>query len=112
MYVLLDDRGKQHKVEKGDIIEIDKIDKPNGETIEFDKVLLFIDGDNVQLGQPYVKGCRVMAKVLEKTKGQKVTIFKKKRRKDYKKKQGHRHKYTKIMIEDISFAEAAKTASN
>ena len=112
MYALLDDRGKQHKVVKGDIIEIDNIDKPDGQTIEFDKVLLFIDGDRVHLGQPYVKGCKVMARVLQKSKGEKVTIFKKKRRKDYKKKQGQRHKYTKIMIEDISFVEAAKTTSN
>ena len=112
MYVLLDDRGKQHKVGKGDIIEIDNIDKPDGETIEFDKVLLFIDGDKVHLGQPYVKGCKVLAKVLQKSKGVKVIIFKKKRRKDYKKKQGQRHKYTKIMIEDISFTDITQTVTN
>lgn len=101
MYAIVDIAGKQFKVEKDKFYYTPLLEGKDGEKIEFDNVLLLDDDSKVKVGTPTVKGSKVTGKILEHVKGDKVIVFKKKRRKGYKKKQGHRQDYTKVLIEDI-----------
>ena len=101
MYAIVDIAGKQFKVEKDRFVYAPSLADEAGASVEFDRVLL-IEGDNgVEVGTPTVSGARVAGTILEHGRGDKVIVFKKKRRKGYKKKQGHRQGYSKIMIDDI-----------
>ncbi|MCF7933275.1 MAG: 50S ribosomal protein L21 [Spirochaetia bacterium] len=101
MYALVEIQGKQYKAQEGAVLTVDKINKETGETVEFDSVLMVSDGDSTQVGQPYVAGAKVTAVLEDQVKGKKVVIFKFKRRKGYKRKQGHRQKYTQLLIKEI-----------
>ena len=102
MYAIVDIAGKQFKVEKDQYIYAPKMEGENGTSVKFENVLL-IDNDNkISVGTPVLKGASVSGKILEDVKGDKEIVFKKKRRKGYAKKTGHRQKYTKVMIEGIS----------
>ena len=101
MYAIVDIAGKQYKVEESKFLYVDKLEGDVDSKIEFDKVLLVDNGD-VAIGAPAIKGATVSAKILSQLKGDKVIVFKKKRRKGYKKKNGHRQGYTKVLIEKIS----------
>ncbi len=101
MYALVEIKGKQYKVEKGSVVTVDRLKNTVGDTVEFDSVLMTSEDGDVKVGQPYLKGVKVRATVTEEKKGKKVIIFKFKRRKNYKKKQGHRQKYSVLKIEDI-----------
>ncbi len=90
MYALVEIKGKQYKALEGAQLTVDKFDIEDGEVLEFDSVLMISDGDKTSVGTPYVEGAKVTAVVNEQIKGKKVTIIKFKRRKGYKKKQGHR----------------------
>ena len=92
--------GKQYKVSEGDVIFVEKINAES-ETVEFDNVLMTIDGDNVTVGAPTVEGAKVTAKVLKNGKAKKVLVFKFKAKKNYRRRQGHRQPYTKLQIEKI-----------
>ena len=92
--------GKQYKVSEGDVIYVEKLNV-EGETVEFDNVLMTIDGDNVTVGAPTVEGAKVTAKVLKNGKAKKVLVFKFKAKKNYRRRQGHRQPYTKLQIEKI-----------
>ena len=92
--------GKQYKVSEGDIIYVEKLNV-EGETVEFDNVLMTIDGDDVTVGAPKVEGAKVTAKVLKNGKAKKVLVFKFKAKKNYRRRQGHRQPYTKLQIEKI-----------
>ena len=92
--------GKQYKVSEGDVIFVEKLDF-EGETVEFDNVLMTIDGDDVTVGAPKVEGAKVTAKVLKNGKAKKVLVFKFKAKKNYRRRQGHRQPYTKLQIEKI-----------
>ncbi|MCX8057776.1 MAG: 50S ribosomal protein L21 [Ignavibacteria bacterium] len=94
--------GFQFKVKENDKIYVPKLDVEVGKNIQLQNVLMLIDGEKVQVGQPYLEGKTVTAKVLEHTKDDKVLVFKKKRRKDYKKLRGHRQHLTRILIEKIN----------
>jgi large subunit ribosomal protein L21 len=94
--------GFQFKVKENDKIYVPKLDVEVGKNVELKNVLMLIDGDKVQIGQPYIDGKTVTAKILEHTKDDKVLVFKKKRRKDYKKLRGHRQQLTRILIEKIN----------
>ncbi len=100
MYALVEIKGKQYKAEKGSLLRVDKIDSENGSKVEFDSVL-FLSGDDVKVGTPYVAGAKVTAVVEDQVKGKKVKIFKYKRRKNYSLRKGHRQKYTTVRVEDI-----------
>lgn len=93
--------GFQFKVKENDQVYIPKLDVEVGKNIELHNVLMLIDNNNVQIGTPYLEGKSITAKVIEHTKDDKVLVFKKKRRKDYKKLRGHRQQLTKILIEKI-----------
>lgn len=92
---------KQYKVSEGDIFDIEKVEIEDGKDIDFE-VLLVADGDKVEVGQPNVKDAKVKAKVISQEKADKIVVFKYKKRKNYRKKTGHRQKLTKVQIEKIT----------
>lgn len=101
MYAVVDIAGKQFKVEKDQYLYAPRLEAEAGATVEFDKVLL-VDADGaITVGTPVIKGASISGKVLEHVKDGKVIVFKKKRRKGYAVKNGHRQQYTKIQIESI-----------
>lgn len=101
MYAIISTGGKQVKVEEGQTIYVEKLDAEVGETVTFEDVL-FVGGDNVKVGTPTVEGATVTAKVEKQGRQKKILVFKMKRRKNYRRKQGHRQPYTKVVIEKIN----------
>ncbi|MBI1372216.1 MAG: 50S ribosomal protein L21 [Phycisphaera sp.] len=102
MYAVIEDSGCQFKVGKGDTIRVDLRDLPDdADTIEFDKVLMIGGGDAPKIGQPYVEGAKVTADLIDEVNGQKVTIIKFRRRKNYRRKAGHKQPYLQIKVTDI-----------
>jgi large subunit ribosomal protein L21 len=101
MYAIVNIAGQQFKVAKDQYIYAPKLDGETGAVVNFDQVLLIDNGGKVAIGAPTVKGAKVSGKILEHVKGNKVIIFKKKRRKGYAVKNGHRQQYTKVLIENI-----------
>ena len=112
MYAIVEIAGQQFKVEKDQQIFVHRLETKEGSKIDFDKVLLMDDAGKINVGAPVIKGAKVTAKVLEHLKGDKVIVFKKKRRKGYKVKNGHRQYLTKLEILKIDAkAPAAKKAA-
>ena len=101
MYAVVKTGGKQYKVTEGDVISIERLDGNIGDTVELDEVLLIADAEDVKIGQPLVPDAKVIGSVVGQEKAKKVTIFKSKRRKGYRKKQGHRQRNTKLKINKI-----------
>ncbi len=101
MYAIIEAGGKQYKVEKDKIIDIDKIRKEKGKEIELGKVLMIKNNNKISMGNPYIKEAKVIAEVIGHIKGDKIIVFKKKRRKRYKKTIGHRKNYTRVRIKNI-----------
>ena len=101
MYEIVEISGKQFKVEKNKFIYTDKVEPKSGKKLEFDNVLFISDKGKVKIGKPTIKGSKVTGEVLSQLKDDKVIVFKKKRRKGYKVKNGHRQQMTKILIKDI-----------
>lgn len=102
MYAILRTGGKQYRIVEGQTLQIEKLPVDIDATIDFTKVLFIADGDNVKVGQPYVDGAKVTARVLQQGRHKKIKIIKFKRRKHYDKQMGHRQYYTAIKIEKIS----------
>ncbi|MCB0718502.1 MAG: 50S ribosomal protein L21 [Bacteroidetes bacterium] len=102
MYAIVDIAGKQYKVSEKDKLYVPLQDADVNKSISFDNVLLVVDGETVTIGKPVVKGAKVKAKVLDHVKADKVIVFKKKRRKRYRVKKGHRQPYTQIEIDSIT----------
>jgi large subunit ribosomal protein L21 len=102
MYAIVEIAGQQFKVEKDQKVYVHRLQHEEGASIEFDKVMLLDNGTNVTIGLPTVAGANVKAKVLSHLKGDKVIVFKKKRRKGYRKLNGHRQCFTQIKIEAIN----------
>ena len=101
MYAIIETGGKQMKVAAGDVVYVEKLNAEAGETVTFDKVL-FVGGENVKVGSPTVEGVTVTGKVEKQGKQKKIIVFKYKAKKNYRKKQGHRQPYTKVVIESIN----------
>ena len=101
MYAIVDIAGFQFKVEKDRKIFVNRLSAEEGETVEFEKVFLTDNDGDIKIGTPVVEGAKVTAKVLLHLKGEKVIVFKKKRRKGYKKRNGHRQYLSQIQIENI-----------
>ncbi len=101
MYAIVDIAGQQFKVEKENKLYVNRLEGEEGAEIDFDKVLLIDNDGKVKIGTPNVKNAVVKAKILSHLKGDKVLVFKKKRRKGYQKLNGHRQLLTRIQIEDI-----------
>ncbi|EOR95715.1 LSU ribosomal protein L21p [Arcticibacter svalbardensis MN12-7] len=102
MYAIVNIAGQQFKVAKDQQIFVHRLQGEEGASVEFDQVLLAVDGSNIKVGVPSLVGAKVSATILTHLKGDKVIVFKKKRRKGYKKKNGHRQQFTKIAITSIS----------
>ena len=103
MYAVIKSGGKQHKVSEGEEILLEKISLDEGEVIEFSEVLAVNKGGTFGVGKPLLEGAVVKGKVINHLKTKKITVIKMKRRKDYRKKQGHRQNLTKVKIESISY---------
>jgi large subunit ribosomal protein L21 len=101
MYAIFRAQGKQFRAEEGKTIQLPRMEAEPGSKITFDEVLLASDGDTIVAGTPTVKGARVEAEVLGEKKGEKIYVFKFKRRKNYRRKTGHRQKYTEVRITDV-----------
>lgn len=103
MYAVIETGGKQYRVEPGDVLDIERLPDLDDEetTIEFDRVLLVSGDDGVQTGQPVVDGATVKATLLSEVRGPKVRVFKMKRRKGYRRTNGHRQDYLRVKIDEI-----------
>ncbi|MFT5242212.1 MAG: large subunit ribosomal protein L21 [Glaciecola sp.] len=110
MYAIVEIAGHQFKVEKDQKVFVNRLATEEGKKVDFDNVLLIGDGDNTTLGAPAIDGALVSAKVLRHLKGDKVIVFKKKRRKGYRVKNGHRQSLSEIVIESITASGAKKAA--
>jgi len=101
MYAIMTSGGKQYRVQEGDVLRLEKIDGDVGASVSFDQVLMVSDGEEVQLGRPILEGATVQAHIVEQDKAKKILVFKYKRRKRYRRKQGHRQPYTAVRIDKI-----------
>ena len=102
MYAVIESGGKQHRVEPGEVLKLEKLAAAEGETINFDKVMMIGEGSDIKIGAPFVEGGKVTAEVMSHGRGDKVTIIKMRRRKHYRRQAGHRQSYTQVKITDIS----------
>ena len=102
MYAVFATGGKQHRVQVGTLIDVEKLEAPVGEVVRFPEVLVIGDGEgDMQVGEPYLENAAVVGEVVEQGKAKKIVVFKSKRRKGYKRKLGHRQKLTRLRITEI-----------
>ena len=100
-YAVISAGGKQHKVAVGDRIRVEKIKAGVGDKVTFDEVLALQTEGGLQVGRPVLKGARVVGRVVEQDKAKKVLVFKKKKRKQYRRTRGHRQPFTAVVVEEI-----------
>lgn len=112
MYAVIVTGGKQYRVKEGDVLSVEKLNIEPGRKAQFDRVLLIEDGDDIQVGTPVLDNAMVLALVLENFKDEKVLVFKKKRRKQYRRTRGHRQPLTKIRIARITADRTLITAAD
>lgn len=101
MYAIFKALGKQFRAEKGQTLRLPLMDAEPGSTVTFEEVLLTADGDSIKAGDPLVKGAAVEAEVLREGKEKKIYVFKFKRRKNYRRKTGHRQRFTEVRVTDV-----------
>jgi len=102
MYAIVRTGGKQYQVACGDQVRVEKLEGSIGESVDLSDVLMVVDGDDIKVGQPVLENAKVTAKISEQGRSKKVIVFKKKRRKGYRLRKGHRQAYTALKIEEIS----------
>lgn len=102
MYAIIETGGKQVKVQEGQTLQVEKLNAEPGETVTLEDIVFVGGGEQVKAGTPHVEGASVTAKVDQHGRGKKITVFKFKRRKKYRRKQGHRQPYTQLSIEKIN----------
>lgn len=101
MYAIIETGGKQFKVQQGDVLFVEKLNANPGDSVTVEKVLMVEQDGTVKVGTPVVEGAKAVLKVLEHGKGEKIVVFKYKPKKNYRRKQGHRQPYTKVLVEAI-----------
>ncbi len=101
-YAVISSGGKQYKVREGETVEVERLDGEPGASIVFDHVLMHSDGENITVGTPVVKNAVVKGHVIDQGKQRKIVVFKYKRRKGYRRTQGHRQPYTRVKIDQIA----------
>jgi large subunit ribosomal protein L21 len=101
LFAIVQTGGKQYRVSPGDVLRVEHLPGERGDEVLLEQVLLIADGDAIQVGQPLVAGARVVSEILRQGKAKKIIVFKKKRRKKYRLKQGHRQLYTALEIKEI-----------
>ncbi|GAA5112545.1 50S ribosomal protein L21 [Orbus sasakiae] len=102
MYAVFQSGGKQHRVSEGQVVRLEKLEVETGSQIVFDKVLMVANGEDIQVGAPFVEGATVKAEIVEHGRGDKIKIVKFRRRKHYRKQQGHRQWFTDVKITAIA----------
>jgi len=102
MFAVFQSGGKQHRVTEGDVVKLELLNAEPGEEVVFDKVLMVANGDNVNVGEPYVDGSQVKGEVVRIDRGKKIRVIKFKRHKNYLRRQGHRQWFTEVKITGIS----------
>ena len=102
MYAVIESGGKQHRVELGETLRLEKLDVSEGEVVDFDKVMMIGEGPDIKIGSPFVDGGKVTAEVLAHGRGLKINIIKMRRRKHYRRQAGHRQWFTEVKIKEIS----------
>ena len=102
MYAIISSGGKQFRVEEGETLRLEKLDAQPGDKIELDQVLFVSTDDGVKVGNPLVENAKVTGTILAEGKGRKIIVFKKKRRKQYRRKTGHRQLYTEVLVDSIN----------
>ncbi len=112
MYAVILTGGKQYRVKEGDVLSVEKLDLAPGRKAHFDRVLLIEDGDTIQVGRPFLDNAMVLGLVLENYKDEKVLVFKKKRRKQFRRTRGHRQPLTKVRIARIAPDRTLLTAAD
>ncbi len=101
MYAIFSSGGKQYRASAGDTLDLEKMDVFVGQTVELTSVLMIVDGDQVKVGTPTLENAAVVGHVMEHVKGEKLYVFKSKKRKGYRRKTGHRQKYVRLYIDEI-----------
>jgi large subunit ribosomal protein L21 len=101
MYAVVNSGGKQYKVQQGQVLRVEKIPGDVGNPVTFERVLMFSDGENVSIGQPELEDVAVEGHIVEQGKAKKIIVFKYKKRKRYRRKQGHRQEFTAVLIDGI-----------
>jgi large subunit ribosomal protein L21 len=101
MYAVITTGGKQYKVAPGDVVRVESLDAKKGDTVELKDVYMIADGDKVSVGKPRLESAKVTAEVLGEGRGEKLLIFKHKKRKGYRRTNGHRQNYTAIKVKEI-----------
>ena len=102
MYAVIKTGGKQYRVKPGDTVHVEKLVGEPGSSVEFGEVLLLSDSENVAVGRPHIHGAKVSGEIVSHGRGKKVIVFKFKRRKDYRRKNGHRQDFTAVKINEIT----------
>lgn len=102
MYAVIKTGGKQYRVSEGDLLKVEKINGGKGSIVSFNEVLMVSKGDDIRIGKPFVEGAVVIGEIVDNRKGPKITVFKMKRRKGFRKKTGHRQSLTSLKIKEIS----------
>jgi large subunit ribosomal protein L21 len=106
MYAVVNTGGKQYKVQQDEVLRVEKIPGDVGSPVTFDRVLMFSDGENVSIGQPVLENVAVEGHIVEQGRAKKIIVFKYKKRKRYRRKQGHRQEFTAVQIDSIAAKEA------
>jgi large subunit ribosomal protein L21 len=101
VYAVIESGGKQYRVEPGDVIRVERLDVAAGESVDLDRILLIVDNDGARLGSPVLSGVSVTARVRAHGRGEKIRIFKMRRRKNYRRQAGHRQNYTELEITQV-----------
>lgn len=101
MYAIIQTGGKQYRVQEGDVLTIEKLDAAEGAEVEFDQVLTVVKDGSIEIGKPVVAGAKVTGKVVAQGKAKKILVFKYKAKSNYRRRQGHRQPFTKVVIEKI-----------
>lgn len=113
MYAVIQTGGKQYLAKPGEEVKVEKLEGNVGDTITFERVLLTSDGENINIGKPYLENTKVVGRITRHDRDKKIVVFKYKRRKNYRKKRGHRQGFTKVRIEDIKVtSDERQVASN
>ncbi len=101
MYAIIRAGGRQYRIEEGRYLDVEKLPYEEGEQIEIEDVLLVANGEDITIGQPLVEGAKVKVTVMKQWRDKKVVVYKYRQRTNYRRKKGHRHHYTRIMIDEI-----------
>ena len=101
MYAVIETGGKQYRVQPGETVVVETLPGESGDAVEFSRVLLISDDESVAVGRPIIEGARVTGQIVDQVLGEKLTVYKFKRRKNYRKRNGHRQQYTAVKIESV-----------